>query len=340
MLRFVSRPRSALADAATRVLTLFAPTEFAGCRPLNAWRRLRLARGWVVLVMLLVQSIGCAQVLDLAFDDNGTVAYDRSPYHSDCQIYGATPSRGIAGNALWFDGGDCLELQAPQLTNLAIGSISVWFKLAEVTDYMYSPVFYCGDDSTYATVEIGHRSPNNSKLYFTFARNGIPLCFDTGTNLQANVWYHFVGVCGEGFNTGYLNGLELTNRHYNYGGPITSFFLSQLGCTGVRVGATSGDDFFKGAIGDLKVYGSALSGNQIAREYQRVVSVPGLRIAAQGSGFVLTWPSTADEQFAVQYSSRLDSWVTLAQGIVGTPDQSSFTTKSATPFLFYRVLRH
>ena len=79
-------------------------------------------------------------------------------------------------------------------------------------------------------IEIGHfdeqsfmtgisPDPENKKMYVTWIKdNKDPfLCFDSNVNLEENKWHHFAAVIGPDGNTGYLDGVELTNRHYNFG---------------------------------------------------------------------------------------------------------------------------
>ncbi|HDI74727.1 MAG TPA: LamG domain-containing protein, partial [Thermoprotei archaeon] len=59
--------------------------------------------------------------------------------------------------------------------------------------------------------------------------NGKPvLCFDSRFNLKLGKWYHLVVTVSDQGNTAYLNGVELTDRHYNFGSPKMRLFLADI----------------------------------------------------------------------------------------------------------------
>lgn len=54
------------------------------------------------------------------------------------------------------------------------------------------------------------------------------MCYDSNVNLAENKWHHFAVVVGPDGNTGYLNGKEITNRHYNFGNSKDKSFLDDI----------------------------------------------------------------------------------------------------------------
>jgi hypothetical protein len=73
--------------------------------------------------------------------------------------------------------------------------------------------------------ELGHSPvhPASEFLYFTIWKNGCTVpsfCYDSNSEIPTGVWHHFVAVVGEDYNTGYLNGEEMTNRWYNFGNSV------------------------------------------------------------------------------------------------------------------------
>ncbi|WP_367884330.1 hypothetical protein [Thermococcus sp. JCM 11816] len=54
------------------------------------------------------------------------------------------------------------------------------------------------------------------------------LCFDSGFNLKPGRWYHLVVVVSEDGNTAYLNGREMTWRHYNFGNESMRLFFVDI----------------------------------------------------------------------------------------------------------------
>lgn len=193
------------------------------------------------------------------------------------------------GGALEFDGeDDCVSIgQYRKLASLATGSISVWFKIYSVRiGECVQPVFYFGDpdggaDNSSLIIELGHFWPDRktTALYFTIF--GVPgqkptFCFDSNVDLELDTWYHFVAVVGEGFNTGYLNGVEMTDRNYNFGGPNDTVFFDDvvhLGTCTIGKGWFANFDnpcYFDGKIGDVRIYRRALNGDEVAEIYDEV----------------------------------------------------------------------
>jgi hypothetical protein len=86
-------------------------------------------------------------------------------------------------------------------------------------------VFYFGNNGGPETdsfhVEVGHfNDSQQQQLYFTFMKAGrVVLCYDSSgfELLKTDTWYHFVGVVGADYNTGFLDGREMVGRHYNVG---------------------------------------------------------------------------------------------------------------------------
>jgi hypothetical protein len=194
-----------------------------------------------------------------------------------------------SGGALEFDGeDDCVSIgQYRKLASLATGSISVWFKIdsARFGDCV-QPVFYFGDpdggaDNSSLIIELGHFWPDRKTTSVYFTIFGVPgqtptFCFDSNVDLDLDTWYHFVAVVGEGFNTGYLNGVELIDRHYNFGGPNDTVFFDDvvhLGTCTIGRGFFAFSDvpcYFDGMIGDVRIYNRALTGGEVAAIYDQV----------------------------------------------------------------------
>ena len=83
------------------------------------------------------------------------------------------------------------------------------------------------------TIEIGHAPPStatvNHHLSFTVMNGAAPIqCFNTVEVIQAGRWHTFVGSVRATGNTGYLNGVEMTDRHSNIGDASTTDFFSAV----------------------------------------------------------------------------------------------------------------
>jgi hypothetical protein len=219
------------------------------------------------------------------------VVVDCSGNGLDGAIYGASRSEG----ALDFDGeDDYVDIYdgSGKISSLSKGTISLWFKFDTYPDggssksgpAVIQPIFYVGDGIGGSTnssliIEVGH-SPlrENSKLYFTlFTGCGDPFerpiqCFDTRFELVTDTWYHFVAVVGSNFNTGYLDGDELTERKYNFGDSTDSYFLADVCDPAVCwIGkggfAFFGVDYFDGMIDEVRIFDRPLSGTEIEQLY-------------------------------------------------------------------------
>jgi len=156
---------------------------------------------------------------------------------------------GKVGNALLFDGIDDFVKFSQEaidlVNNLNQGTIAFWFKYSSTLDKQtIMPIMHYGSDSVtkddnMLIIELGHSDTNsevpsidqsNKKLYATWIENNNEpvLCYDTSVNMEENTWYHYALVVGSDGNTGYLNGVELDNRNYNFGLPTDQLFFSAI----------------------------------------------------------------------------------------------------------------
>jgi len=228
------------------------------------------------------------------FDENsGTQAADSALSYNGI-VHGATWVEGKKGSALYFDGIDDYVMLSQNAINsigsLTQGTIAFWFKYESLLDTQtIMPILYLGnedknDQDSIFIIEIGHSDtqeqtltpdPDNKKLYVTLTdltQNSDPiLCFDTNQNLTENTWYHFALVVGTDNNTGYLDGVELTNRRYNFGTSSDQKFLADIP---TKEQFTFGygkqhhqitPDFvnYKGYLDDIRIYNEPLSESDI-----------------------------------------------------------------------------
>lgn len=194
---------------------------------------------------------------------------------------------GVMGNALLFDGNDDYVALSSEVIEsigeLHEGSISLWFKFDYNLDKQsIQPIFYLGIDDekdvdNMFIIEIGHRRRENTKLYVTWVIEGrVRLCFDSGFNLKAGQWYHLVVIVnGEG-NTAYLNGVEIVERHYNFGSEKDRLFFADIPVKeilAVGYGKTAdkiSPNFlhFKGIIDEIRIYSRPLSEDEVYKLYE------------------------------------------------------------------------
>lgn len=219
-------------------------------------------------------------------------AEDQSSFQLHGKIYGDPQqvNGAIKGTALDFNGDDYLEISVngknpPQLKELSTGSISLWFKARRWdVENTILPILYYGREDACpeafdATnggmiIEVGHGGifPSNN-IFFTLYDQVCEyptMCFDSNDgagNIEPGQWYHFVVSVGEDYNTGYLNGQELTNRRYNFQTDSTSLFFKDFishDKMWIGKGYWKGKEvFFNGLIDDVRIYNKPLSAEQI-----------------------------------------------------------------------------
>lgn len=221
------------------------------------------------------------------FDEgSGTTLHDATSNQFDGPIVNAAWGAGpVSGYALNFNGSTGrVDLSSPAalstIGGLSQGSISVWFYYRGIpAGNSISPIFYLGEAgfNNFLVIEVGHNSATNEKLYFTVAAGGsLILCFDSAANLPRNRWYHFVAVVGPNGNTGYLNGVEMTSRHYNSGNSSTVKFFDDVPIKeklslgrGTTLPAKSNSQVwtFYGAVGETRVYDRPLTAAEVQELY-------------------------------------------------------------------------
>lgn len=252
-------------------------------------------------------------VVDWSFNQSsGTVAIDSGPNQIDGPLTGTTAwAAGLGQNAVDVTGDgfvDFTQSGSPQvptvISQLAQGSIGVRFFVdafpADAATQPILPIFWMGRDFGGAgqfglTIEIGHAPPytstSNRHLYFTVMNGSAPVqCFNTVEEIGAGAWYSFVGSVDATGNTGYLNGVEMTNRHYNFGDATTTSFFSAVThpSSALWVGkGFLGDDtgamHFNGLIQNLQIFDQPLTPAEVARLY----SVPEIDPSRFGSTLAL-----------------------------------------------------
>ncbi len=275
---------------------------------------------------------------------NGIVR-DASPNRVDGRVFGAVPTNGQTcyDGALRFDGvDDAMHVPGPGATppeticQLTQGSIAIRFRFPVTGSGTAIPLLYFGEAHAGTMhnsliVEIGHdNDPQNRRLYFTIFNKWF--CFDTATNLLPDTWYHFVGVAGPGGNTGYLNGTELTNRHYNLGSSsaFTNFFSSVpvRECLAIGYGRMAQEDPFRhgpATISDVRIYNRPLANTEIATLAAKCEDAELFRLmrgASARGGVALTWPSGTNYTYDVWKRDTLHGpWLSVP----------SLTNLAATP---------
>lgn len=228
-------------------------------------------------------------IANWTFDnDSNDDVIDNSGYEINGKSYSVKYEDGVIGKSLLFDGEtskiiipDANSLPPESIANLEKGTISGWFKFTNKEGQVL-PILYFGKatstDPPYGLIlEIGHNRGdiNNRRLYFTIihSQSGNQ-CFDSGENLLENTWYHFAIIVSESGNTGYLNGIEITNRRYNLGSDenYTVFFnnVPNKEMLSIGYGRYSQEEpfySFNGNIDNIMIYNRALTKEEVVELY-------------------------------------------------------------------------
>ena len=245
-------------------------------------------------------------------EGQGAVTADQAVEPANGTLQGGQWANGKKAGSVEFDGADDFiditdGIDLPdKIGKLQIGTISVWFRFDRIPGpNQILPIFYLGDGiggagNSSLIIEIGHFSAN-SKLYFTILDDNkhIPLCFDSGTSLLPGAWYHFAAVVGPDFNTGYLNGSEMTGRHYNFGGATIQAFFSNVVDKRVFwlgrgfLSSIPGSQFFDGRIDEVKIHNRPLNAAEIKDYYiKSFAEKVRLTLAAGSGGTTVPVPGT------------------------------------------------
>ena len=224
-------------------------------------------------------------------------AQDQSAYAAHGQIFGdpATIAGALSGQAMDFDGDDYIEISIEgknpaHLKSLSTGSISLWFKARSWNvDSTMLPILYYGREDGCAeafdatndglVIEVGHGGifPSENVFFTCYDQPcGLPtMCFDSNDGMgriEPDKWYHFVAVVSESHNTGYLNGVEIEDRRYNFHSDSASlFFADALAHDKMWIGKgywKGKELYFDGAIDDVCIYDAPLSAKEVMKMYK------------------------------------------------------------------------
>lgn len=206
------------------------------------------------------------------FDEGeGDIAYD-STGNNHGTIYGATWTTGQIDDALAFDGdGDYVEVandQSQQITTNQI-TLSAWIKLdADVGDTQRRIIHKQEAPGIAWGFEIfgdGYNGSSGNQLVFHDSDGGAAWynCLSP-TDLNPSQWYHVAVTDNAGVIEIYIDGQP--NRSCDDAYRIPSSIVAPI-----IIGATNPatDFFFDGTIDDVRIYGRALSDEEIWQLYQQ-----------------------------------------------------------------------
>ena len=227
------------------------------------------------------------------FDDN---ALDSSVNSNDGEVYGATYVDGNFGKALIFNGADDYVLVADDATlDFGTGDFTVeaWInvrKSALVTNKEYGVVnknsFYQGTPGWGIEVSTWGSDGNFGVIcYITNQTSWVPSKYLSVRNssMTADVWHHIAQVrTGNTLNLYFDGELVGTNTHGEISGNVNN---SQP----VIIGAHSWGPNFPGLIDEVRIWGSALTADQLDDMTPPTVTSPN-----DGATYLLNQTVTAD----------------------------------------------
>jgi hypothetical protein len=195
------------------------------------------------------------------------------------------------------------------------GAISLWFKVYEIpSDFGIAPLFYYGmrdlcnfyDAANKGLIiELGHAPifPKNETIFFTVFKNGCNVpsqCFDNVSPVTKGKWHHYVAVVGEDYNTGYLDGEELTNRRYFFGNEsFNQFFADALAHEKLWLGKGHWDEteqYFNGVIDEVRIYNKPLSNREVKNIYNKLKPVSTNVPSEDETDQISVYPNPASEK--------------------------------------------
>lgn len=258
-----------------------------------------MKRIYSILFVLILQAGWIVQSQDSLvaywnFDQiDGDTIYDLSVHANHGTNYGGNLVEGVKGNAISFDGiADYIRIPEDGKTPPAIfselseGAISFWFKAVKIpTSYGIAPLLYYGAEEKCdffdaanqgLIIELGHSPifPGSKELFYTVWKMGCfypSFCFDSHFPISTNEWHHIVVIVGDKYNTGYLDGVEMKKRDYNFGSSFSSeFFEDAIAHEKMWLGKGHWDrttQYFEGAMDELKIFSKPLTAKEVQNLY-------------------------------------------------------------------------
>ncbi len=230
----------------------------------------------LVVFSSLLLLLGCENGSMTSFVSN-------SPESDAASLYKSAPQS--RGSALSFDGdGDYVIIQdSPSLDMTSGFTISAWIYLENYTEWA-SIVTKGTDDNNYTIHQSGPAGGSDfGHLRFTGASPALPLYLESDTQVPLNEWHH-VAVTYDGTTlTFYLDGIA--DGSGLLPGPLTP------NTEPLHIGADfpGGDEFWYGAIDEVKIWNIALSAKHVrtamnGHSSPRANALAGIWTFSEGSG--------------------------------------------------------
>jgi len=213
---------------------------------------------------------------------SGSILYDQSGHNLDCSIHGAVWDEGISGSALWFDGEDdyAENFSDPAFTPVDRSwSVSAWFMTPGISSagslvswYRCGAMPDCGPGDDGAVYSLSLVTDSTFYYHVRSDPHGNHGVTARGERAVADIDWHFMaGV----FDTQdlsckvYIDGI-LMDEQFDPGFTVmTDDGISiplEIGRTFVT-GWGSPGSYFSGALDEIRIYGRALSWDEVQSLY-------------------------------------------------------------------------
>ena len=169
---------------------------------------------------------------------------------------------------LEFDGDDYVEVPDSSSLDVSYITMEAWVKLSQHVWYQ----IVINKEGTYEITT----SLDGRTLAYAISRLGEGGWFwvDTGYELPTGEWVHIAITYDGRYGRAYVNGKLVHTYDYGSSKPIVAT------STDLRIGARGSPnppyDFFHGLIDDVRIYGRALSDEEIYNNYRGAISPEGL----------------------------------------------------------------
>jgi hypothetical protein len=240
----------------------------------QTWRNVLVIAASVLVLAGLITAgwFGYSKTKFHKFVEDGLVAYyplngnadDASGNGNDGRIVGARPCQdrfGNANSAFNFNGADdYISFKSVPLKKLDNWSLCAWINPASINQYAMAVCLGFDDGNTGDGFAFGMTMDNyNPGNHLTGVLGGVKWVPSGYTFPSPNRWYHVVMLRSEGVTKFYVNGIQTANTESS--APVAPSAFTIGSATGIR--------FFKGMIGDVRIYDRALSPGEIEAIYSK-----------------------------------------------------------------------
>jgi hypothetical protein len=213
----------------------------------------------------------------------------------DGTITGATYVNNGSADYFSFDGNDIIKNTSlgTAFSNQTTLSIEAWFRTSAST-------------ARVTIASFSNTAVNSTDLWIGFYANENTIAFRSqvdgqssylqvndsgGSSLRDGNWHHVVFTANLEGTKIYVDGSELSGYTYNFGNsstPIQMVSINQFSIGANQDSTASGGQWFmNGDIGQVRVYSSSLTANQVKSNYEatRIYNVPDLELHLDAASF-------------------------------------------------------